>query len=118
MNRIMPAISARGARVSGLKNTRTELPLVSRSIRRMICAVTVVPMLAPSTMLTAWRRFRIPAPIRPTVSTMVAVELWIMAVTRVPVSSPRNAFCVSFPRNFFSASPEPCFSPSPMISMP
>ena len=53
INRKIPAISAMGASVSGLKKTRMEPPDVSISIRRMICAVTVVPMLAPITILTA-----------------------------------------------------------------
>ena len=52
-----------------------ELPDDSISISRIICAVTVVPMLAPITILTACLRLRIPAPISPTVRTIVAVEL-------------------------------------------
>ena len=111
MMRMIPAISASGARVEGLKNSSRTLPPASISIRRMIWAVTVVPMFAPMTMLTACRRFKMPAPMRPTVRTIVAVELWMMAVTMVPVRSPRT-------RKFFRAGPEPCFKPSPMISMP
>ena len=80
--------------------------------------MTVVPIFAPMTMLTACRRFKMPAPMRPTVRTIVAVELWMMAVTMVPVRSPRTTLWVSLPRKFFRAGPEPCFKPSPMISMP
>ena len=53
ITRIMPRISAIGASVSGLKNVRMELPELSISISRIICAVAVVPMLAPMTILTA-----------------------------------------------------------------
>ena len=69
-------------------------------------------------MLAACRRFRIPAPTRPTVRTMVAVELWMMAVTMVPVSRPITVFWVSLPRKFFSAVPEQSFRPSPITSIP
>ncbi len=46
-------INAIGARKSGLKKERIEPLPDSISISRMICAVTVVPILAPITMLTA-----------------------------------------------------------------
>ena len=71
----MPATSATGARVSGLKNSRIILPEESMSMSLIICAVMVVPILAPITMLTACLRSRIPALIKPTVNTIVAVEL-------------------------------------------
>ena len=73
--RIIPTTSATGARVSGLKNSRIILPEESISISRIICAVIVVPILAPITILTACFRFSIPALINPTVKTIVAVEL-------------------------------------------
>ena len=111
-------MAASGASVVGLKRSTNEPPVESISIKRMICAVTVVPMLAPRTMLTDCFRSRMPAPIRPTVKTIVAVELWMTAVTSMPVIRPITGFCVSFPSAFFSASPEEFFRPSPMTSMP
>ena len=71
----IPIINAIGASVSGLKKLRMDPSDDSISIKRIICAVTVVPILAPKTILTACLRFRTPAPIRPTVRTIVAVEL-------------------------------------------
>ena len=71
----MPMMAATGARVEGLKMFSQEEPPASRSSRRMIWPVTVVPTLAPSTMPTDWCSVRMPAPTRPEVSTMVAVEL-------------------------------------------
>ena len=75
MIKMIPKISATGAKKSGLKNARIEPLPDSISIKRIICAVTVVPMLAPITILTACFKFKIPAPIKPTVNTIVAVEL-------------------------------------------
>ena len=86
----------------------TMLPPDSMSMRRMICAVTVVPMLAPMTMLMAWRRVSMPAASRPIVSTMVAEEAWIMAVTSMTVSSPVKVFRVSVCSRTRSVS---CISP-------
>ena len=116
--RIMPTMAASGASVVGLNNSIRTFPLEFRSIKRMICAVMVVPILAPKTILTDCFRLRIPAAIRPTVSTIVAVELCITAVTSIPVIIPINGFCVSLPSAFFSASPEEFFKPSLMTSMP
>ena len=118
MTRMMPTISAAGARVEGLNISSTMLPPDSMSMRRMICAVTVVPMFAPMTMLMAWRRVSMPAASRPTVRTMVAEEAWIMAVTSMPVSSPVKVFRVSFCSRTRSVSPELFLRPSPMTSMP
>ena len=118
MTRMMPIMSAAGARVEGLKISRTMLPPDSKSMRRMIWAVTVVPMLAPMTMLMACLSVRIPAARRPTVRTMVAEEAWIMAVTSIPVRRPVNVFRVSFCSRTRSVSPELFLRPSPMTSMP
>ena len=118
MTRIMPIMSAAGARVEGLKISRTMLPPDSMSMRRMIWAVIVVPMLAPMTMLMACLSVSMPAARRPTVRTMVAEEAWIMAVTSIPVKSPVNVFFVSFCSRTRSVSPELFLRPSPMTSMP
>ena len=88
MIRMIPMISASGARLSDLKKYRKlEVPALT-SIRRMIWAVMLVPTLAPSTIPTDCRKVRKPAPTRPTVRTIVAVELWIMHVTRTPKRNP------------------------------
>ena len=75
ISRIIPMTSATGARVSVSNSQRNQFVPASMSDRRIICAVTVVPILAPITMDTACLRFRTPAPISATVRTMVAVEL-------------------------------------------
>ena len=116
--RIIPTTSAIGARVEGLKNSRIALPDESISIRRIICAVTVVPIFAPRTIHTACLRFKTPAVISPTVITIVAVDDWITAVTRAPVSTPMKAFAVTFSSTRFRAVPDAFLSPSPMISIP
>ena len=115
---MIPTTVASGANVSGLKNSSIILPEESISISLMICAVIVVPMLAPITMLTACLRFRIPALIRPTVRTIVAVELWITAVTSIPVITPITTFWVALPRTLLRAEPDRFFSPSPITSIP
>lgn len=52
------------------------------SPRRRICAVTVVPMLAPMMMPTVCSSFMIPELTKPTHMTVVAAEEWIRPVTR------------------------------------
>ena len=114
----MPMTKAIGARVSVSKSHSRKLPSDSTLPRRISWAVTVVPMFAPITMDTACFRFSTPAPISATVSTMVAVELWITAVTRVPVRTPMTTLPVTFSRTRFKAAPELFFRPSPMSSIP
>ena len=78
----------------------------------------VVPMFAPSTMLIDCLRLSMPAPIRPTVSTIVAVELCITLVTRVPVSMPSAALWVTFSSMLLRALLELLLRPSPIMSIP
>ena len=118
MIRIMPTIRAKGARLSDLKKYRMLLFPASTSIRRMICAVMAVPTLAPRTIPTDCRKVRNPAPTRPTVSTMVAVELWIMQVTSTPRIKPMTGLLVTLARAAFMAPPELLFSPSPIMRIP
>ena len=89
-----------------------------RSISRMIWAVMAVPTLAPRTMPTDWRKVRNPAPTRPTVRTMVAVEDWIMQVTSMPNRKPMAGRLVTLARAAFMAPPEELFRPSPIIRIP
>ena len=71
----MPMIAAIGASVEGLKIFNQEEASPSISSSRMICAVTVVPTLAPRMIPIDCLSERMPAPTRPEVRTMVAVEL-------------------------------------------
>ncbi len=118
MMMIMPTIMARGARVEGWKNCRMEVPEASRSRRRMICPVMVVPTLAPTIMPTDWCREMIPAPTRPEVITMVAVDDWITAVINRPRRNAFTGVLVAFSRAFFSVPEELSLRPSPMMRIP
>ena len=118
MIRMMPIVSARGARLSDLKKYRMLVEPACRSMSRMIWAVIAVPTLAPRTIPIDWWNERNPAPTRPTVRTIVAVELWIMQVTMRPSRNPITGFVVTRARAAFMAPPELLFSPSPMMRMP
>lgn len=118
LRNIMPQSTASGDSVEGLNISMNAAPLEFISIRRIICAVTVVPMFAPMTMLMDWRRLSIPALKRPTVSTIVAVELCMTLVTRVPVSIPSTALWVTFSSMLLRALLELLLRPSPIMSIP
>ena len=120
MIRMIPISSAMGASVSVSNSHRTRLSPSPPPIkaRLVIQAVIVVPMLAPITIETACFRVNAPAPSNATARTMVAVELWITAVTKVPVKTPMITLLVSLPSTRFSAAPELFFRPSPMTSIP
>ena len=64
----------------------------------MICAVMVVPMLAPMMMGMAWRRFMRPAATKPMVITVVADELCSTAVATAPASTATSGFFVTAAR--------------------
>ena len=114
----MPAIRAIGASVDGLKK-RIHIVAESEMPRsRMIWPVTVVPTFAPMMMPSDWWSVRIPAATRPEVITMVAVEDWMSAVTRMPRPSALSGLSVSFSMTFFSVPEEPSFRESPMRRMP
>ena len=74
--------------------------------------------MAPSTMPKDWCSEMIPAPTRPEVITMVAVELWITAVTTRPIRKPTTGLLVTFSIAVLKAPDEPCFRPSPIRRMP
>ena len=114
----IPMIAATGARVEGLKIFSHEEASPSMSSRRMICPVTVVPTFAPRMMPMDCLSERIPAPTRPEVRTIVAVELWMIAVTRRPSKNPVSGLFATFSMNFLSAPEEPCCRPSPISRMP
>ena len=72
---MIPAISDIGARLSALKKYKKLVVPADTSMSRMIWAVMAVPTFAPSTIPTDCLKDNSPAPTRPTVRTMVAVEL-------------------------------------------
>ena len=75
ITKIIPIINAIGASVFGLKKVKIDPPDVSISINRIICAVTVVPMLAPIITPIDCLRDIIPEFTKPTTITVVADEL-------------------------------------------
>ena len=58
------------------------------TLNAMICAVSVVPMLAPNMIPTAWDTDSMPAVMNPTVNTVVTDEDCMTAVTIAPVRAP------------------------------
>ena len=114
----MPMISASGASVEGLKNCSTDVPEAFRSSRRMIWPVTVVPTFAPMMMPSDWCSDMMPAPTRPDVMTIVAVEDWITAVMTRPSRNALKGVPVTRSMTFFSAPEELSFKPSPIMRMP
>ena len=86
--RLMAAITI------GIRGTFSSPPPPPRPKRVMIQAVTVVPILAPITTAMAPARVNRPAPAKPTVITVVAVELWMIAVTPVPARMPLSGLPV------------------------
>ena len=114
----MPKIRAMGAKVEGWKKRRMSAPEASISKRRMIWPVTVVPTLAPMMMPRLWCRVKMPAPTRPAVMTMVAVELWMRAVTSTPRMKAFRGLSVTLPMATFRVPDEFSFRESPMRRMP
>ena len=114
----MPTTAASGARVLGLKKFSQAAAEAFRSSRRMICPVTVVPTLAPRMMPRDCLRVMTPAATRPEVRTMVAVELWMMAVALRPRKKAPTGLVVSFSMADFSAPEEPCSRPRDMSRIP
>ena len=62
-------------------------------------------MLAPKITGSACANFIMPAFTKPTTVTVVAAELWIIAVTPVPRASPFHLLLVSFSRSCSSFAP-------------
>ena len=115
----VPAISATGASVEGLKSSRIPTaPPASRSIRRMIWPVTVVPTLAPTMMPSDCRTVRMLAATRPAVIRIVALDDWIRAVTKRPSRNAFHGLLVAFSMILFRVPDDPSFKPSPIRLMP
>ena len=86
---MMPIRASTGVKDEGFSSCTQVLPL-SMPARLSSHAVTVVPTLAPMMTLMAWRRVISPEFTKPTTITVVAEELWIMAVMPRPVRKPTN----------------------------
>ena len=84
----------------------------------MICAVTVVPMLAPMITPMDWDIDMSPEVMKPTTSTVVTDEDWITAVTKAPVMTAANRLAVSAPRIPRMRSPATALSDSVIRSIP
>ena len=87
-----------GPSISGRRSRRNRLSPDSPP-RRKICAVTVVPMLAPIIMAAAWYRFMMPTLTKPTMSTVVTPELWISAVAAAPMPTLTSRLSAVFPNS-------------------
>ena len=100
----MPTNARIGVKEDGLKR-RTKKLLLSIPARLKIHAVTVVPIFAPMITLMDCLSVMSPELTNPTTITVVADELWIMAVTPSPVMSPANLFAVIRSKSVFSLLP-------------
>ena len=86
--------------------------------RLRIHEVTVVPTLAPMITVQAWLSFIRPELTKPTTMTVVAEELWMIAVTTRPRRKPFAGFFVSRSRMDCSLFPAWRSRLLPIRSMP
>ena len=111
-------MSARtGVKDEGFKSLIQKLP-ESMPPRLKSQAVTVVPTLAPMMTLMAWRSVIRPELTKPTTMTVVADELWMMAVMPRPVKNPANTLPVILSRRERSLPPARRSSAWPIRFMP
>ena len=89
-----------------------------KPIAEITHAVTVVPMLAPMITPILCAKVIKPALTKLTTITVVALELWMSAVTRIPVNTPIKRLRVMEERMFLSRSPANFSKPSLMIFIP
>ena len=118
-NKIMltPTIAKIGVNELGLSNSTNKLsPWIP--VRLSSHDVTVVPILAPIIMPTAWLSFMIPELTNPTTITVVADDDWITAVTPAPKSTALIGELVNFSKICSSLPPEVLASPSPITCIP
>lgn len=88
------------------------------TLKATICAVIVVPTLAPMMTPIDCDIVISPADTKPTTSTIVTDELWITEVTKAPLIAAENRFLVSFDNSVFIWSPAAALRPSDICSMP
>ena len=98
-----------------IKATNGAMALTSNAIN---WPVIVVPTLAPIIIHTACCKVIICALTNPTTITVVALELWITAVTSAPTMTPKNRFEVNFSKICFKRSPAAASRPFPIICIP
>ena len=115
--RIMPTRARIGVKELGF-SSRTNKLLLSMPPRDRIHAVIVVPMLAPMITWIAWRRVIRPELTKPTTITVEAEELWMTAVTPMPVNRPATLPVVSLASRVRRLLPARRSRDSPMSCMP
>ena len=118
--RIWPMCWAWGFFTKTMHTTPTKAIIGARAptSRAMSSPVTVVPMLAPMMIHTAWFRVIMPALTKPTTMTVVAEEDWITAVMAAPTSTPRKRLAVSRSRISFILLPAAASRPELIICIP
>ena len=113
----MPMSARTGVKDEGFKSLIQKLP-ESMPPRLKSQAVTVVPTFAPMMTLMAWRSVISPEFTKPTTMTVVADELWMMAVMPRPVKNPANTLPVILSRRERSLPPARRSSAWPIRFMP
>ena len=117
MVRTTPMSARMGVKEVGLSSMTKKLS-PSKPVKLRIQAVTVVPTLAPIMTLMACRRVSSPEFTKPTTITVVAEELWITAVTPIPVKNPNILREVSFPNKILRLLPALFSREAPIRFMP
>ena len=95
-----------------------EAPSPPTPERQITQPVILVPMTAPIMTAIACRSRIMPELTKPTTITLVALELWITAVTPVPSKMPLSGVLESRYRISSSLLPATRFSPSPISDIP
>ena len=88
------------------------------TLKAMIWAVMVVPMLAPRIIPIDWESVSSPEVMKPTTSTVVTEDDWITAVTPAPANAAENRLLVSRARKDFMRAPATSFSASVILRIP
>ena len=114
---MMPASASTGVKDEGFSNSSQSVP-PSMPARLSSHAVTVVPTLAPMMTLMACRSVISPELTKPTTITVVADELWMMAVMPRPVRKLANTLLVILSSRVRSLLPARRSSACPMTFMP
>ena len=113
----MPISASTGVNDAGLSSCTQRL-LLSMPARLRNHAVTVVPTFAPMMTLMAWRSVIRPEFTKPTTMTVVADELWMIAVTPRPVRKPSITRLVILSSSVRSRPPARRSSACPIRFMP
>ena len=117
MKKMMPTSASTGVKELGLRSLiHTLLPSMPPRLRSH--AVTVVPTFAPMMTLMACRSVIRPELTKPTTITVVADELWMMAVTPRPVRKPAMGLPVIWSSSERSLPPARRSSACPISVMP